>query len=71
MNNLIVLGSLISNTEKALNKYRKYRKENSRKWATYWLGVIDTYIFMYESMFKSNKSRVIEIAKEEINYGSK
>ena len=69
MNDLIILGSIIGNTEKALNIYRKFKKENSHKWANYWLGVVDSCIHIYEETFNGKKSRVIEIAKEEINYG--
>ena len=68
MENLIILGSIIGNTEKALNNYRKFKRTNSHKWANYWLGVVDTCIHLYEEMFKGQQSRVIEMAKEEINY---
>ena len=68
MNQLIILGSIIGNTEKALNNYRKFKRENSRKWASYWLGVVDTCIHLYEEMFKGQQSRVIQMAKEEIDY---
>lgn len=69
MENLIILGSIIGNTEKALNNYRKFKRANSRKWASYWLGVVDTCIHIYETTFKGQRSRVIEMAKEEIGYG--
>lgn len=69
MNQLLILGSIIGNTEKALNNYRKFKRANSHKWANYWLGVVDTCIHLYEEMFKGQQSRVIEMAKEEIDYG--
>ena len=69
MENLIILCSIIGNTEKALNNYRRFKRKNSHKWANYWLGVVDTCIYIYEETFKGQKSRVIEMAKEEIDYG--
>lgn len=69
MESLLIKSNLIGNINKGLEKYHTYKKKNSRKWADYWLGVIDTCIYLYEDMFKGEKSRAIEIAKEEINYG--
>jgi len=67
-NELIIVGSIIANIEKGLSNYRKFKKENSQKWASYWLGVVDTNILIWHEMFGDKKSRIIEMAKEEIDY---
>ena len=68
MNELILKGSVLSKLEKALSNYKSLVKENSHKWASYWLGVVDTYIFVYETILKGEQSEIVNKAKADVNY---